>query len=209
MRKVSPKLNSQSGVSLVELLVVIIVIAIVASMALLQRGSAQAQFQRQNISRELKTAFERARFDSVKRRAECPAAQAKVTVYVDHFILTTYQIQSGTLTAVNETNNFSGSVISTNGNTTPEVVVSFDQRGEVSATRSASAIAPVFNICNGTTCSGAGVSTADTVLISRTGTVNLLAGLASGPSFGAPGGTASVTDSVNTNLVISTGEACF
>jgi len=189
--------------------VVVLVIAIVASMALLQFGSTRAQFQRQTISRELKSAFERARFDSVKRRAECAAAQATVTVHSDHFILTTYQNQGGILTAFNETTNFSDSVISTNGNITPEVVVSFDQRGEVSATRSAAAIAPVFNICNGSTCSGAGVSTADTVLISRTGTVNLLAGIASGPSFGEPGGSAPVTDSINTNLVISTGEACF
>ena len=62
--------SGQAGISLVELLVVIVIIAIVASVALMRRGSANEQFQRQNASRELKTAFERARFDSVKRRAD-------------------------------------------------------------------------------------------------------------------------------------------
>jgi hypothetical protein len=50
--------------------VVISIIAIVAAIALMQRGNSNEQFKRQNITWGLKNAFERARFDSVKRRPE-------------------------------------------------------------------------------------------------------------------------------------------
>jgi prepilin-type N-terminal cleavage/methylation domain-containing protein len=48
------KFHSQSGVSLVELLVVMIIIALVASIAFMSRGSANEIFQRQNGSYQLK-----------------------------------------------------------------------------------------------------------------------------------------------------------
>jgi prepilin-type N-terminal cleavage/methylation domain-containing protein len=60
--------NCQAGWTLVELLVVLLVIAIIAALALMQRGNTNEQFKRQNIAWGLKNAFERARFDSVKRR---------------------------------------------------------------------------------------------------------------------------------------------
>ena len=78
------KSNShQSGVTLVELLVVIVVISILAGFALLQRGNANEQLRRQNAAQQLKVAFERARFDSVKRRAECDPNKAKVVISAD------------------------------------------------------------------------------------------------------------------------------
>src|SRR5690606_12428047 len=87
-----------AGFSFVELMVVIVIIVIVATLALMQRGSANEQFQRQNVARELKVALERARFDSVKRRALPPA---KVEVRPDRFILTTYRIDAGAPVAEN------------------------------------------------------------------------------------------------------------
>ena len=69
MDRISFNSKSQAGVTIVELLVVCVIIAIIAGFALMQRGGANEQFQRQNVARELKFALERARFDSVKRRA--------------------------------------------------------------------------------------------------------------------------------------------
>src|SRR4029079_12806544 len=90
-----PHTTDESGVTLIELLVVIVIIVIVCAIALMQRGSADAQFKRQNVARELKVAFERARFDSVKRRAQA-SPEARVTVVVDtsSYALTTYTVDS-------------------------------------------------------------------------------------------------------------------
>ena len=77
MARLSYTTQGQDGTTLVEALVVILIISIVAAMAIMNRGSADEQFKRQNLARELKVAFERARFDSVKRRAE-GATRARV-----------------------------------------------------------------------------------------------------------------------------------
>jgi Tfp pilus assembly protein FimT len=50
-------------------MVVILVLAIVSTIAIMNMGSSKIQLERQTVARELKVAFERARFDSVKRRA--------------------------------------------------------------------------------------------------------------------------------------------
>ncbi|HEY2867651.1 MAG TPA: prepilin-type N-terminal cleavage/methylation domain-containing protein, partial [Pyrinomonadaceae bacterium] len=69
MRRFSTSRN-QSGVSYVELLVVIAIIAVVATLALMSFGSSREKLKLQNAANGLKIAFERARFDSVKRRPE-------------------------------------------------------------------------------------------------------------------------------------------
>src|SRR4051812_47613630 len=93
----------QSGVTFIELMVVIVIIAIVAAIALMQRGSADEQFKRQNVARNLKTAFERARFDSVKRRADSssiPAVPlAAVQIEATRFTLATDANQDGVIDA--------------------------------------------------------------------------------------------------------------
>src|SRR6478672_3350779 len=92
--------GEQSGLSLIELLVVMVIITIVASIALMQRGSANEQLKRQNAATQLKNAFERARFDSVKRRPDdLPAAQAKVDISVNGYTLTTDLDLNGVLTS--------------------------------------------------------------------------------------------------------------
>jgi prepilin-type N-terminal cleavage/methylation domain-containing protein len=188
MNRVSPKLTSQSGVSLVELLVVIIVIAIVASMALMSRGSANEQFQRQNASRELKVAFERARFDSVKRRADGGAVPfASVTVNATSFTLVTDANQDGDIADAGDslTLAFAANInASANAGSLP-ITVTFNRRGEPSLADAS------FVVCNGT-CdfSNDTPAIADIVHVTRTGTVNLLPGGSAIPSFTAPGVTA-------------------
>ena len=75
--------KAQGGFSFVELLIVVAIIAVVSTLAFFRMGTANTQFQRQNVARELKVAFERARFDSVRRHAE-NAGPASVMVYVEH-----------------------------------------------------------------------------------------------------------------------------
>lgn len=196
--------HAQSGLSLVELLVVIVIIIIVATFALMQRGSANEQFQRQNVSRELKVAFERARFDSVKRRAEC-ADRAKVVVNTNSFTLWTDSDLNGTPESGESmtTTAPANIVISHQGAASLPITLYFNKRGDVDA-RDASdtAIDPAFYTCN-ISCSTPTNDTANLILVTQTGTVNLLSGTSSIPSFGVPGGTAvNASIEINDNLLL-------
>ena len=62
------ELSSESGFSLIEMLIVLVLIGVLTTIALMQLGSSRTDFERQRISREFKIYLERARFDSVKRR---------------------------------------------------------------------------------------------------------------------------------------------
>lgn len=170
--------------SLVELLVVCVIIAVIASLAIMQRGSANEQFQRQNVSRELKYAFERARFDSVKRRAE-GSERAQVIVSSDRFTLRAdTNLNSAGLEDVVTLLPPNISIARYEGGS-GDVSITFDRRGETST---AGATNPIFLVCNDT-CSAATdtTSNANIVLITATGTVNMLAGgVEPQPSFTPP-----------------------
>ena len=194
--------NDQSGVTLIELLVVIVIIVIVCAIALMQRGSADAQFKRQNVARELKVAFERARFDSVKRRAQSsPEARAKVDLTANSYALTTYTVDSaGVATANTQTTDTSGQNILIEGNTpvTLPYTVYYNQRGEA-VDVSGNSISPSFYVCNAT-CSSPSTSTANLLIVTPTGTVNLLSGGSSAPNFNAP----TISSNSNTNTINDT-----
>src|SRR5436190_10155660 len=123
------KLNDQSGVSLAETLIVVAIISIVASLAYFKMGTANTQFQRQNVARELKVAFERARFDSVKRRAG-GAGPSHVTVDATSYTLNIDSNNDGTYETL--VTNFTAQNITIAGYTsmTLPVTVTFDKRGE-------------------------------------------------------------------------------
>jgi prepilin-type N-terminal cleavage/methylation domain-containing protein len=177
-------LDGQRGVSYVELLIVIVIIAIVVSLALMQRGSANEQFQRQNIARQLKVAFERARFDSVKRRSVGGSApQAYVTVTPASFTLRTYNTDvNGAAVASDQVTSLpSGIVIGHyDGSALVSHEVDFNMRGETP-----SSPAPQFFVCNNS-CSSPSNATANIVLVTPTGTVNLLPGGSTIPTFTSP-----------------------
>ncbi len=199
MKYGNQKLKGQSGFSLTETLVVLFIIVVVAALALMQMGSADTQFKRQNVARELKVAFERARFDSVKRHAEgaTPGSFFPATVVVDTdtntYTLNTDSDRNGTyetlvtnLTAQNVTIAPYGSIIALPV-ITPPITVTFDKRGEVTALDAASVnVTPEFLVCNGT-CGTPNAGNANIVLITKTGTVNLLAGNVTPPVFISPG----------------------
>jgi prepilin-type N-terminal cleavage/methylation domain-containing protein len=196
--------HAQSGLSLVELLVVIVIIVILATFALMQRGSANEQFQRQNVSRELKVAFERARFDSVKRRAEC-ANRAKVIVDTNSFTLWTDTDLDGTPESGESitTTAPANIVISHHSGVSLPVTLYFNKRGDIDP-RDASdtVIDPAFYACNNS-CAVPANDNANLILVTQTGTVNLLSGTATIPSFGVSGGTAvNASIEINDNLLL-------
>lgn len=187
--------SHQSGVTIAELLVVMVVIAILAGFALMQRGSANEQFKRQNVAQELKSAFERARFDSVKRRAVGSGQVAQVTITPASYTLRTYNNDvNGLPVATNVVTNLpSGVVIGRyDGTTLTSQDVAFDMRGETS-----SSPAPQFRVCN-VSCSSPDNSNSNIVIVTPTGTVNLLPGGSTLPTFGAPAVT-SVSNSTGIN----------
>ena len=188
---------AQRGVTLVELLVVIVIIAVVCTFALMNRGSANEQFQRQNVARELKVAFERARFDSVKRRADGTfASEAFVRVTPSSFTLNTYD-SSGTLVS-ESVSAPSGIVIGLyDGTTLNTFDVVFNMRGEVPQSP-----LPQFYVCQGN-CGTAAAAEKNIVLVTATGTVNLLPGTSSLPIFGVPSYNAIPnTNSINPDAVV-------
>jgi len=216
MGMISPRhyqFERQSGVTLTELLIVIVIIAIVSTFALMNRGSANAQFQRQNIARELKVALEQARFDSVKRRTGCTANQAKVVVNSTSFVLWTDTDVDGIPEASESvTNAFSGQNIvvadSAGATLTSANTIYFNQRGETVDLNGAS-IAPTFLVCNGGSCPNPLTNDrVSRIYVSPTGTVNML-GAAAPPTLGSSGGTAAATDVINNNLVLSSGSGCL
>jgi prepilin-type N-terminal cleavage/methylation domain-containing protein len=176
-------LIGQSGVSLVELLVVLVIIAIVSALALTQRGSSNRQFQRQNVAVQLKNAFERARFDSVKRRPADVSQQAKVTVTPTTYTLRTDSNFDGTLNSADDVVATlpAGIVIAPyGGGALVTQDVTFNMRGEVPTSPS-----PQFYVCN-ISCSNPSDSNANIVIVTPTGTVNMLPGGSSLPTFGVP-----------------------
>jgi prepilin-type N-terminal cleavage/methylation domain-containing protein len=180
--------SNQSGVTIVELLVVIIIIAVVAGIALMQRGSANEIFRRQNVAQQLKVAFELARFDSVKRRAQSsPDVRAFVVVDVSSYTLTTYPINSSgvpTLTAVTTPTSAQNVAIAGNNSIILPFTIYYNQRGEA-VDSSGVSISPSFFVCN-ISCSSPDNANANLLIVTPTGTINLLPGGSSVPNFNPP-----------------------
>ncbi len=188
------KFNSQSGVSLIEVLIVLAISAVLVSLAVAQLSSSKTNLQRQRIAREFKVYLERVRFDSVKRRADFVRRPGFTNPFNDmsRIILTS----STSFTAVTDLNQ-NGTVLDANGNLEEgdkrvvdftqrsdtrifvsdtfdnlyPITISFDRRGHITALdKSNNAVNPVFTICSTGNCSES--SPEITVIsVSTTGTV--------------------------------------
>jgi prepilin-type N-terminal cleavage/methylation domain-containing protein len=198
---VKRKVSSESGLSLVELMVVLVIIGVVASLALFTPGNANNILKRQNGSRQLKEALERARFDSVKRRADGTAEfpYAKVEVRSDRFILTTFSIVPGApgVAKTREVLLPSGVIINHYSSGTLPMTINFNRRGETSGG------IPQFRVCN-VSCSSPTDATSDILVVTPTGTVDLLSGSSSIPSFANPTlvGNPTAGESINNQVVV-------
>jgi prepilin-type N-terminal cleavage/methylation domain-containing protein len=177
--------SHQAGVTLTELLVVLVVIATIAGFAIMRRGTANEIFKRQNVAQQLKSAFERARFDSVKRRADNVGVdyRAKVTITPTSYTLRTFNNDVNSMPVASDavTTLPAGIVIGLyDGSALTSQEVAFDMRGETPASPP-----PQFYVCN-VTCASPTNLTANIVIVTLTGTVNLLPGGSTLPTFGAP-----------------------
>jgi prepilin-type N-terminal cleavage/methylation domain-containing protein len=171
--------GNQSGVSLVELLIVLVIISILIVAAVAQFGDAGDRFETQNIARELKVNFERARFDSVKRRPTTINDMSRVVINDDtSFSLTIDADKSGSIETTDTKNiSFGGrtdvKIIAT-GMSFP-VTVAFDRKGHISAIDSSgTTVTPTFVICDNCTAGNYLTSSYYIVSVSPTGTVTML-----------------------------------
>jgi prepilin-type N-terminal cleavage/methylation domain-containing protein len=210
------KFNSQSGVSLIEILVVLIIAALLATFSIGQFAKSRRDYQRQNLSRELKINLERARFDSVKRRAVDPgttgATDTRAMVKINSatsFSVSTDLNMDGTLSStevrqIDFTGRVDASIIGSS--TDFPLTIKFDQRGQTTiVNNSGTTIDPSFTVCgSGCTASTANSANADVIYISPTGTIAMSPGGTAQPTFANPtvstvSGAANIDNRVSVN----------
>lgn len=175
------KTASQSGKSVIEMIIVLVVAGILVTFAAARLGNSQNNLKRQNIARELKVSLERARFDSVKRRPSQESEMSSVVIDSSSaFTVRTDLNQNGVIDA-SETKqiSFSGTVTRIIGNNLAlPMTVRFNRFGQIIVRNSAGVLIspPDLIICENCTLATADVSNANTISISPTGTVSMSAG---------------------------------
>ena len=183
------KFQSQSGISIMELIIVLTIIAILSAIAISQFGTAKTDFQRQNIAREFKIYLERARFDSVKRRAANAADMSRVvlnsassfTAIVDSnqngtILNSNGTFEAGDMRVVDFTERSNTQIVLSDTLNYP-ITIRFDQRGQITSTDgSNNAVDPLFTICSSGSCDGTSQTAQNSTVISvsETGTVAVL-----------------------------------
>ena len=187
--------NKESGISIIEVVVVLVVVAILVTFAVASFRSAGTNLNRQNIAREFKVSLERARFDSVKRRASVCSDMSGVTVDATSVTLMIDMDNDGRLEAheIRQMNlaNRSDVTIVPNGVTLP-VTVRFDQRGQAfindcNPSSVPTATIPLLYFCNGAcTPLTANEENSNVIFISPAGTVAMLSGGEGMPTFDEP-----------------------
>ena len=165
----------QDGFSLIEVFIVLVIIAIIITFALLTFGSSKVDLHRQAVAREFKVYLERARFDSVKRRAEDPNRANIVLNSATAFSVQLDFNEDGTLQP-NETRTVdftqrSNTQILLSDTLNYPVTISFDRRGHVTTQDAlGNDVNPVFTICS--ECAEASPDES-VISISTTGTVGV------------------------------------
>jgi prepilin-type N-terminal cleavage/methylation domain-containing protein len=204
----NPRNTTQKGASVVEMLIVLAVLGIIVTFAVMQYGRSRENFTRQNIAREFKVYLERARFDSVRRRANTCNDMSSVTINSStSFSVSIDRNQNGTVERPDETStiDFSGPnnvTVVGNGLTLP-VTIRFDERGraflrsDCDPSSLTTATVPLFYFCNGTcTAATATDDNANAIFISPAGTVAMMSGSSTMPTF---------SDPTVTNVAVGTG----
>jgi type II secretory pathway pseudopilin PulG len=193
------KTKKESGISIIEVVIVLAVMAVLVTFAIASFRSSGSNLTRQNIAREFKVSLERARFDSVKRRASVCSDMSGVTIDDSSFTLMIDLDNDGKLsnyeTRVSNLSNRGDVTIVPNGVTLP-LTVRFDQRGQAyindcSPGAIPTATIPLLYFCNGAcTPQTANGENSNVIFVSPAGTVAMLYGGESMPSFDEPAVTA-------------------
>ena len=205
--------NTQSGFSLIELLIVMAVLGVIVTFAILTLGNSKEIIQRQTIAKEFKVTLERSRFDSVKRRPANCSEMARVEITsATSFRYITDLDQDGTLNPATESRvvdfgNRSNVQIVENPAPTYPIIIRFNQHGETSSGACGSEVtAHTPTVFCQSPCTTVSETNASTVYVSPTGTVALLKGGESLPTFTAPTESDVPSDSlINRFLAVWTG----
>jgi prepilin-type N-terminal cleavage/methylation domain-containing protein len=168
--------RDQRGFSLIEVLIVLVVIGILATLAVLQLRGARVDMERQRVVREFKNYLERARFDSVKRRADTPAQMATLVLTGPTAFTATMDFdESGTIvpseTRLIDFSQRTSTQIRLTDTLTYPITIRFNRRGQPTVTDGSTpavAVNPVFRICGNC---GVGSPDASFISISPSGTV--------------------------------------
>ena len=175
-----------------EILIVLAVGGILVAMAVTRMINAQSNLERQNLAREFKVNLERARFDAVKRRATTLADMTRITIST----ATAYKVlldlnQNGVLeTSEERTVSFAdrSNVQILGTNLVFPVTITFDRFGNTTTVNgNGETISPVFTFCEGEcTLETATVANSNIISLSSTGTVAMLKGGETLPTFDDP-----------------------
>jgi prepilin-type N-terminal cleavage/methylation domain-containing protein len=209
------KAYSQRGASLMEILIVVVIAGVLATFAITQFGRAKTTTQRQNLAREFKVSLERARFDSIKRASKVCEEMSRVTILNSTtYTVTTDLNQNGQLDFPGETRTMnlsarSGVQMIGNGLTLP-VIIRFDARGQALLTDCVSPAPPdipLLYFCDvGCTAANSNSQNSNVLFISQTGTVAMLPGGSTVPTFVNPPVT-SVNSNTRVNPLLAVWEA--
>jgi len=201
--------SSQSGQSIIELIIVLLVLAIIVVFALAPFKNSKTSFRRQNFAREMKVSLERARSDSRKRRAAAENSMARVTINsATSFSLSTDLNQNQIIESseIKQVNLADSGVKIVGDNLIFPIIVKFDRRGFMTATNGAGTqITPNFTVCENCTASTATSKNSNIITISPTGTVLMMKGGETPPSFQTPTvSTVNNSSQINSLAVVST-----
>lgn len=201
-------LRCQKGASLMELLVVLSIAAVLATFSVALFGRSRDSFQRQNAARQFKNFLERARFDAVKRRASSASQLSSIRVINATSYSYTIDLNQNGVIDSGETVTVDISLLGDvriATNLALPATITFDQRG-ITNTVDASSVrgTPVFYFCNGNcTPSTATDKNSNLIFVSPTGTVGMMPGGTTLPSFNNPSVTSVNSDaSVNPKLAV-------
>ena len=196
--------------SVLEILVVLALLGILSTLAFLQLRKSRTDFERQNIVREFKNYLERARFDSVKRRAVTNAEMATIVLNGPSSFSATidFDVKRHIIPAETRTVNFSQrspTQISVSDTLNYPVTIRFDRRGQATAVDAANnAVTPVFRICSDCSVGSTNVSY---LSISASGTI---ADTTTAPGTLPPPAITSANTSLNCYVLISnSNSACI
>lgn len=148
------KFYLQSGFSLIEVMIVVVLLAILTTIAILNFGNSKTDLQRQRIARELKVYLERARFDSVKRRAVDVNDMSRITLNSPSSFTAAIDLnENGVLDATDirqiDFDQRSETQITVSNALIYPVTIRFNQRGQIIVKDNlGNDVNPVFTICS-------------------------------------------------------------